>query len=66
MYMKLKKLSYAVSVGLALCLIHTASAQDDHWAGTIGNNAWNVATNWSEGIVPPGKPNDNFFRQCMA
>jgi hypothetical protein len=61
MYMKLKKLSYAVSVGLALCLIHTASAQDDHWAGTIGNNAWNVATNWSEGIVPPpGNPTTTF------
>jgi hypothetical protein len=59
--MKLKKLSYAVSVSLALCLIHTASAQDDHWNGTINNTDWNVATNWSEGIVPPpGDPTTTF------
>src|SRR5277367_4230556 len=51
--MKLKQLNYTVSASLALCLIYNASAQDDHWAGTAGNNAWNVPGNWSEGIVPP-------------
>jgi len=61
-YMKTKKLLYYVaSIALALCFIHTASAQDDHWNGTIGNNAWNVATNWSEGILPPpGNPTTTF------
>jgi len=51
--MKYKQLGYAACIALTTCLLQTASAQDDHWAGTPGNTAWNVATNWSEGIVPP-------------
>jgi hypothetical protein len=60
-YMKSKKLSYAASIALALCLAHSVSAQDDHWNGTTNNTLWNVATNWSEGIVPPpGNPTTTF------
>jgi hypothetical protein len=51
--MKAKILTYAVSVVLATCWLRSASAQDDHWDGTPGNTDWNVATNWSLGIVPP-------------
>ena len=51
--MNYKQLSYAVGAALTACLLQTASAQDDHWAGTPGNTAWNVGTNWSEGFVPP-------------
>jgi hypothetical protein len=59
--MKSKKLDYVTAIVTALCLAHTALAQDDHWNGTIGNNAWNVPANWSEGIVPPpGNPTTTF------
>ena len=51
--MKYKKLSYAVPMVLATCLLQSASAQDDHWNGTPGNTDWNVATNWSLDIIPP-------------
>jgi Concanavalin A-like lectin/glucanases superfamily/Bacterial Ig-like domain (group 2) len=44
--MKLKKISYAASVVLTMCLLHSASAQDTHWNGTVGNNAWNNPNNW--------------------
>lgn len=33
--------------------LDTALAQDDHWNGTPGNTAWDVATNWSLNEVPP-------------
>ena len=51
--MKLTSLKYAAAIALAAGWLDTATAQDDHWAGTLGNNAWNVATNWSLGLVPP-------------
>ncbi len=51
--MKLRNLCHIASLALAAVWVQNASAQDDHWAGTPGNNAWNVPGNWSEGIVPP-------------
>ncbi|MGH7976466.1 MAG: Ig-like domain-containing protein [Limisphaerales bacterium] len=63
--MKLKKISYAVSVSLALCLIHSVSAQDDHWNGTVTNTLWNNPNNWLfNGItneVPPFGNSTNTF-----
>jgi hypothetical protein len=62
-YMKkmtmIKKLCYLASAGLALCLNHLVSAQDDHWNGTTTNNLWNNPANWSEGIVPPNDATAN-------
>jgi hypothetical protein len=51
-----KSLSYLAAASLTLCLIHRVSAQDDHWNGNTNSPSgilWNVAANWSEGIVPP-------------
>jgi hypothetical protein len=48
-----KKLCHVAAVGLALCLNHRVSAQDDHWNGTTTNTLWNNPANWSEGVVPP-------------
>ena len=59
--MKLNKLNAVVSLGLALGLIQSVCAQDSHWNGTINNTDWNVATNWSTGIIPPpGNPTTTF------
>jgi len=59
--MKSKKLHNVAAIAAALCLIHTASAQDDHWNGTMTNTLWNNPNNWSEGIVPPpGNPTNTF------
>jgi hypothetical protein len=52
-YMKYKLISYAASAVVATCLLDSVSAQDDHWDGTAGNTDWNVASNWSLGVVPP-------------
>jgi hypothetical protein len=51
--MKLKTLGYAATVVLTTGLLHTASAQDEHWNGTPGNNLWNVSANWNPAGVPP-------------
>ncbi len=55
--MKLKKFSYAVAVGVAMCLIQNVSAQDDHWNGTPTSQAWNNPNNWifngTTAEVPP-------------
>jgi hypothetical protein len=59
-----KKLCYVASVGLALCLSHGVSAQDDHWNGTTTNNLWNNPANWSEGIVPPNDATANPSFPC--
>jgi hypothetical protein len=59
--MKTTKLNYLAAVGLALCLVHSVSAQDSHWNGTPGNNLWNVATNWTPvGVPPPGNPTTTY------
>jgi hypothetical protein len=59
--MKLNKLNSVFSLGMALCLIQSVSAQDDHWAGTTNNTDWNVATNWSLGMLPPpGNPTTTY------
>ncbi len=61
MHMKLNKLNAVVSLGLALGLIQSVYAQDDHWAGTTNNTDWNVATNWSTGMLPPpGNPTTTY------
>lgn len=60
--MRSKKIYAAASFALALCLVQTASAQDDHWNGTTNNDLWNNPANWSEGIVPPpGNPSGTAF-----
>src|SRR5271168_3770372 len=51
--MKLNKLNSVAAFGLAFCLLQTASAQDAHWNGTTNNTDWNVAANWTTGIIPP-------------
>jgi hypothetical protein len=43
----------AASFALTLSLIQTASAQDNRWNGTVGNNQWNNPANWTLGFVPP-------------
>src|ERR1017187_5328558 len=43
--MKLKKLCYAASIALAMCLIHTASAQN--WTDADGNHLFADRSNWS-------------------
>ena len=49
------------SIALALCLAHSASAQDSHWNGTAGNNLWNNPNNWTPvGVPPPGNPTTTF------
>jgi hypothetical protein len=46
--MKLKKISYAACVVLALCLIHNASAFPDFlWTDATGDNMWNNPNNWT-------------------
>lgn len=53
--MKLTKLTQAASFVAALCLVQQVSAQDSHWNGTLGNNVWNISTNWNpNGVPPPG------------
>ena len=52
--MKLKQLSCVASIGLALCLMHNASAQnpvpgtqnDYHWRGLGGDELWSNPNNW--------------------
>jgi hypothetical protein len=59
--MKLKIISCAAAVGMALCPICNVSAQDSHWNGTVNNTAWNVATNWNPvGVPPPGNPTTTY------
>lgn len=55
--MKSKLISYAIAVSILMFLIHNVSAQDSHWNGTVGNNAWNNPNNWNPvGVPPPGNP----------
>ncbi len=59
--MKFKLISYAAVVGMAIGLIHNVSAQDSHWNGTVGNNAWNNPNNWNPvGVPPPGNPSPGY------
>lgn len=59
--MMTRTLKYPAMLALALGLISRVSAQDDHWAGSPGNNLWNVGSNWSLGIVPPpGNPTTTY------
>jgi hypothetical protein len=59
--MTTKPLHYLGALALAAGLVNSVFAQDDHWAGTPGNTAWNVGTNWSLGIVPPpGNPTNTY------
>ncbi len=56
-----KKACCLAAIGLALCVVHSASAQDSHWNGTANNTDWNVATNWNPvGVPPPGNPTITF------
>ncbi len=49
--------NYAAVAALAAVSSLLAEAQDSHWDGTVGNNLWNVATNWNPaGIPPSGNP----------
>lgn len=58
--MKLKKLCYAASAVLALCIVHTASAQDRNWTGAV-NDLWSNGGNWNPATVPPpGDPVTTF------
>lgn len=60
--MKSKKLYQATSILAALCVVHLASAQDDHWNGTTNNTLWNNPANWSLGVVPQsGNPSGTAF-----
>ncbi len=59
--MILKKLYQAALPAVALSLACAASAQDNHWNGTLTNNLWNVPGNWSLGVVPSaGNPVTTF------
>jgi hypothetical protein len=59
--MKSKLISYAVAIGIAVGMTYSVSAQDSHWNGTVGNNAWNVPNNWNPvGVPPPGNPVTTF------
>jgi hypothetical protein len=61
MLMKLKTPCYAASAVLALCIVHTASAQDRNWTGAGGNDLWSNAGNWTPASVPPpGNPITTF------
>jgi hypothetical protein len=51
--MKSQLISYAIAVGVAVAMTYTVSAQDSHWNGTVGNNAWNNPNNWNPIGVPP-------------
>jgi Bacterial Ig-like domain (group 2) len=56
-----KLMGWAAGIALAAGLALPALAQDDHWEGTISNTLWNVASNWSLGVVPPpGNPTNTF------
>lgn len=60
--MNSKKLYQATSILAALCVVHLASAQDDHWNGTTTNNLWNNPANWSLNQVPQsGNPTGKAF-----
>ena len=60
-HMKIKKITCAAAIGLVLCLVHSVSAQDSHWNGTMNNTDWNVATNWNPvGVPPPGNPTTTY------
>jgi hypothetical protein len=55
--MKFKLISYAVAVGIVMCLTSNLSAQDSHWNGAVNNTNWNVGANWTPaGIPPSGNP----------
>jgi hypothetical protein len=59
--MKIQKISCGAAVFLALCLIHSVSAQDSHWNGTTNSTDWNVASNWNPaGLPPPGNPTTSY------
>jgi Concanavalin A-like lectin/glucanases superfamily/Bacterial Ig-like domain (group 2) len=60
-YLPYLALPYLALVCLMLGLAGSASAQDDHWNGTVTNTLWNNPANWSLGIVPPpGNPITTF------
>jgi Concanavalin A-like lectin/glucanases superfamily len=64
--MKLKKLCYAISVVLAACLSHNASAaQNTSWIGTGGNDLWSNPANWNSG-VPSNAPGTSAFDSFVA
>jgi hypothetical protein len=57
--MKLKIISYAIVIGIAMCLIENVSAQDSHWNGTVNSTDWNDPNNWNPvGVPPAGSTND--------
>ena len=59
--MKTKLIGWAAGIALAAGLALPALAQDDHWEGTVSNTLWNVASNWSLGVVPPpGNPTNTY------
>jgi hypothetical protein len=50
-----------LAVGLALCLIQPATAQDSHWNGTTANTDWNVAANWTPAGIPSSSVDANVW-----
>jgi len=56
--MKLKKTYYTICVALAMCLIHTVSAQN--WTDTDNNHLFDDPNNWATNAAVPG-PNDSCF-----
>jgi hypothetical protein len=59
--MLLQKTGCLALTGLALCLAPGVSAQDSHWNGTVANNNWNVAGNWTPVGVPPSTVDANVW-----
>src|SRR5215469_318333 len=58
--MKSKLISYAIAFGITVGMTYSVSAQDSHWNGTVGNNAWNNPNNWNPIGVPPSGGTNNF------
>lgn len=57
----MQKTGCLAATGLALCLVPSLLAQDSHWNGTVANNNWNVAGNWTPVGVPPSTVDANVW-----
>ena len=57
----MQKFGGLAATGMALCLAPGLYAQDSHWNGTVANNNWNVAGNWTPAGVPPSTVDANVW-----
>jgi Glycosyl hydrolases family 43/Concanavalin A-like lectin/glucanases superfamily len=54
-------ISFAISVGLAVCLMQNVSAQDSHWSGLGGDGLWDNPNNWNPAGVPSSSVDANVW-----